>query len=109
MLEIVALMVGDVVQCYSHTEYQMPRPVQPPMFLERGCPKSLFRPGSSTTVLLFQNNRVDFAPDLILNMHRTDLNSRYSEGLGRSLIETDVKVRSVIARIKNSKEVFDDF
>jgi phosphatidylserine decarboxylase len=110
MLEIVALMVGDIAQCYSRLEYQTPQPVQPGMFLNRGCPKSLFRPGSSTTVLLFQEDRVEFAPDLIRNMHRNDIVSRYSEGLGRSLIETDVKIRSVIGdRKRNPKqEVFDD-
>jgi phosphatidylserine decarboxylase len=110
MLEIVALMVGDIVQCYSQTKYQTPRPVQSGMFLDRGCPKSLFRPGSSTTVLLFQEDRIEFAPDLIRNMHRTEINSRYSEGLGRALIETDIKVRSAIGRrrMNPEEEIFDD-
>jgi phosphatidylserine decarboxylase len=109
MLEIVALMVGDIVQCYSQTKYQTPRPVRPAMFMERGCPKSLFRPGSSTTVVLFQEGRLEFAPDLIRNMHRPDINSRYSEGLGRSLIETDIKVRSTIGqRTTQKRELPDD-
>jgi phosphatidylserine decarboxylase len=110
MLEIVALMVGDIEQCYSHREYQTPQPVQPGMFLDRGYPKSLFRPGSSTTVLLFQENRIEFAADLICNMHRNDIDSRYSEGLGRSLVETEVRVRSTIGqrKINYKEEVFDD-
>lgn len=111
MVEVVALMVGDIAQCYSRSEYRNPTPVERGMFLERGCPKSLFRPGSSTTVLLFQEGRVEFAPDLIANMRRPDVESRYSQGLGRSLVETDVKVRSTIARRKlaKAKEVSDDF
>ena len=98
MIEIVALMVGDIVQCYSHCEYQEPRGINPGMFLRRGCPKSLFRPGSSTTVLLFQRERIEFSADLIRNLYRSDIASRYSQGLGRPLVETDVEVRSTIAQ-----------
>jgi phosphatidylserine decarboxylase len=111
MVEVVALMVGDIVQCYSEIEYRNPKLPAPGMFLRRGFPKSLFRPGSSTTVLLFQEGRVEWASDLILNMHRTGIESRYSQGLGRSLVETDVKVRSTIGRKKGNpqKEVSDVF
>jgi phosphatidylserine decarboxylase len=96
MVEIAALMIGDIVQCYSRVEYQNPQPIQEGIFFERGCPKSLFRPGSSTTVLLFQEGRVKFSCDLIRNLYRNDIESRYSKGLGRPLVETDIKVRSTI-------------
>jgi phosphatidylserine decarboxylase len=96
MIEVVALMIGDIVQRYSVKEYNTPRDIEPGMFLQRGCPKSLFRPGSSTTVLLFQKSRVEFAGDLLRNQWRSDVDSRYSFGFGRSLVETDVKVRSTI-------------
>jgi phosphatidylserine decarboxylase len=96
MIEVVALMIGDIVQRYSEKEYNAPRDIQPGMFLQRGCPKSLFRPGSSTTVLLFQEDRVEFAGDLLRNQWRSDVDSRYSFGFGRPLVETDVKVRSTI-------------
>jgi phosphatidylserine decarboxylase len=97
MIEIVALMIGDIVQCYSQTRYDEPCPVSPNMFLHRGQPKSLYRPGSSTTVLLFQPHRLQFAEDLIRNRCRPDVKSRFSQGLGRSLVETDVEVRSPLA------------
>jgi phosphatidylserine decarboxylase len=114
IVEVVALMIGDIQQCYSESEYRNPRPIERGMFLERGCPKSLFRPGSSTTVLLFQNGRIQFAADLLVNVQRPDVESRYSQGLGKSLVETDVKVRSVIGRRKSDgedeeNEVSDDF
>jgi phosphatidylserine decarboxylase len=96
MIEVVALMIGDVVQCYSEMEYSNPQTVEAGMYLRKGCPKSLYRPGSSTTLLLFQQGRVEFAEDLIRNMHRTDIESRFSQGFGRPLVETDVKVRSTI-------------
>jgi phosphatidylserine decarboxylase len=100
MIEVVALMIGDIAQCYSETEYHAPRPIEPGMFIRRGCPKSLFRPGSSTTVLLFQSNRVEFDADLMRNLHRADIESRYSMGLGRPLVETDLRVRSSIGSRK---------
>jgi phosphatidylserine decarboxylase len=109
MIEVVALMVGDIVQCYSQSEYKDPQPVEIGMFLQRGCPKSLFRPGSSTTVLLFQKDRVEFSEDLIRNLYRTDVESRYSEGLGRPVVETDIKVRSTIGHRKGRKGGSDDF
>jgi phosphatidylserine decarboxylase len=67
------------------------------MFLAKGSPKSLYRPGSSTDILLFQANRVEFSADLRSNTHRGDVSSRFSAGLGRPLVETDLKVRSTIA------------
>ena len=96
MVEVVALMIGEVAQCYSRAEYRDPQTISVEMFLDRGCPKSIFRPGSSTTVLLFQENRVRFSEDLIRNLCRADVESRYSLGLGRPLAETDTKVRSTI-------------
>ncbi len=107
MVEIVALMVGDIAQCFSRVEYQAPQPIRTGMFLDRGCPKSLFRPGSSTTVLSFQENRVRFADDLIGNLYRADIESRYSLGLGRPLVETDIKVRSTIGQRKEKENSHD--
>jgi phosphatidylserine decarboxylase len=97
MIEVVALMIGEVVQCYSAVGYDDPLPVKPEMFLEKGAPKSLYRPGSSTDVLIFQEGRIDFARDLIENMYTVKAGSRFSRGFGRPLVETDVKVRSLIA------------
>ncbi len=98
MVEIVALMIGDIVQCYSRKAYAEPRQIQPGMFVEKGAPKSLFRPGSSTDVLIFQAGKIAFASDLISNSQRQDVQSRFSQGFGRPLVETDVAVRSTIAQ-----------
>jgi len=97
MIEIVALMIGDIVQCYSAERYDDPSAVRPGMRLERGCPKSLFRPGSSTVVLLFQQGRVQFSRDIVRNLRRPDAQSCYSTGWGMPLTETDIAVRSTIA------------
>ncbi len=97
MIEIVALMIGEIVQCYSDERYDAPRPVEPGMFVRRGVAKSLYRPGSSTDVLLFQPGRVRFAQDLQRNLNFESARSRFSEAFGQPLVETDVAVRSLIA------------
>ncbi|MEW6112377.1 MAG: phosphatidylserine decarboxylase [Thermodesulfobacteriota bacterium] len=98
MIEVVALMIGDVEQRYSEVRYEDPRSLKVGMFLHKGCPKSLFRPGSSTVVLLFEKGRVHFADDLIRNVNRADVRSRFSAGFGRPLVETELNVRSLIAK-----------
>lgn len=98
MIEVVALMIGDIVQCYSATRYDDPKPVEPGMFLRKGSPKSLYRPGSSTDILLFQHGVMDFSEDLQRNVKRRDVQSRFSSGLEHPLVETDIKVRSTIGR-----------
>ena len=97
MIEVTALMIGEVVQCYSSKRYEKPQSIRPGMFLERGCPKSRYRPGSSTDVLIFQRDRISFDHDLITNRNRTDARSRFSLGFGRPLVETEIAVRSQIA------------
>jgi len=96
MIEVVALMVGRIEQCYSPVEYQNPRPVEPGQFVEKGRPKSLFRPGSSTVVLVFQKDRVVFDEDLLDNQRALGVMSRFSQGFGQPLVETEVRVRSGI-------------
>jgi phosphatidylserine decarboxylase len=97
MVEVVALMIGDVVQCYSRERYDEPRPVRPGMHLERGAPKSLFRPGSSTVVLIFEPGRVRFCEDIVVNLGRGDVRSHYNAAGNQPLVETNVRVRSTIA------------
>ena len=98
MIEVVALMIGEIVQNYSQEAYDHPQAMTPGMLLKKGKPKSLFRPGSSTVVLLFQPGRVSFSQDLVLNQLRSGIPSRFSAGFGRPLVETEVLVRSSVAR-----------
>lgn len=98
MVEVTALMIGEVVQCYSALAYDDPSPMTPGLLLGKGQPKSLFRPGSSTVVLLFQPGRVEFDADILDNLRTSGVQSRFSLGLGRPLVETEVEVRSRVAR-----------
>ena len=98
MVEIVALMIGEIVQCYSSHRYDQPISLTKGMHVRRGQPKSLYRPGSSVDVLFFQKQRIRFDTDLVDNCRRCDVSSRYSLGFRRPLVETDIQVRSSIAR-----------
>lgn len=100
MIEIVAMMIGDIVQCYCDAGYDNPQEMTPGMFLKIGQPKSLFRPGSSTTVLIFEKDRIRFSDDLWRNQFRRDVSSRFALGFGQPLVETDVQIRSEIGRRK---------
>ncbi|GAB6905935.1 hypothetical protein JCM12296A_17700 [Desulfosarcina cetonica] len=96
MVEVVAMMIGDIVQCYSTFRYDDPLDLSAGMFVDRGCPKSLYRPGSSVDILIFQKGRLAFSDDILANMRRRDVTSRYSRHFRTPLVETDVKVRSEI-------------
>lgn len=98
MIEIVALMIGDIQQRYSSTFYEKPVPIAKGMTLKKGSPKSLFRPGSSVDVLIFEKDAIQFSDDLLNNLRRTDVQSRYVQAFQKPLVETEVLVRSTIAK-----------
>jgi len=97
MVEVVALMIGDIQQTYSDQGYDDPQQVRVGMFLKKGQPKSLYRPGSSTDILFFQPGRVCFAADLLQNQLRSGVVSRFTQGFEKPLVETDIQVRSLLA------------
>jgi phosphatidylserine decarboxylase len=98
MIEVVALMIGEIVQCYAEHQYAPAGAITKGCCVKRGAVKSLFRPGSSTVITLFEAGRVAFDPDLVRNTYRQDATSRFSNHFGRPLVETEVQVRSSIAR-----------
>lgn len=104
MVEVVALMIGEIVQAYSHHYYNHPQPMTLGMYVKKGQPKSLFRPGSSVVVLFFQKNRMVFDADLSANAGRAEVKSRFSQGFEQPLVETDVQVRSSIGTSSETAE-----
>jgi phosphatidylserine decarboxylase len=97
MVEVAALMIGDIVQCCSIERYRAPLDMLPGLFLTRGSPKSRYRPGGSTDVLLFERGRILMSGDLVRAQQRLDVQSRLSRAFGAPLAETEVRVRSTIA------------
>lgn len=96
-IEVAALMIGQIVQLYSENKYEKPKSMENGLMIRKGQPKSLFRPGSSTTVLLFQKNKIQFARDIMNNMNHPNALSLFSHCFARPLVETDVRVRSYLA------------
>lgn len=96
MIEVTAMMIGRIEQCYSNRYYENPRGMEKGMYVRKGQPKSLFRPGSSTVILLFEEGRINFSPDIVCNMSRGDAKSRFSNWFGSPLVETSVRVREEI-------------
>ncbi|GLQ29884.1 phosphatidylserine decarboxylase [Litoribrevibacter albus] len=104
MIEVVALMIGEIEQCYSDREYDSPVNVEPGLFLKKGQPKSLYHPGSSTDVLIFQKDRIQFSEQIIANLRNEHAKNRFNDAFNQPLIETDVAVRSLIAMPANPKK-----
>jgi phosphatidylserine decarboxylase len=102
MIEVVALMIGDIVQVYSTEGYDAPRQIEKGMFLQKGQPKSLYRPGSSTDILIFQRGRIDFAEDILENMRQAGVSSRFTQGFQKPLVETDIRVRSLLGSARKT-------
>ncbi len=100
MVEIVALMIGKIVQAYSDIRYDFPKNIKKGDFIQKGQPKSLFRPGSSTTIIIFQKDKIRFSNDLLENCRKQNVQSRFTSGFGKPMVETDIKVRESIG-IKN--------
>jgi phosphatidylserine decarboxylase len=97
MVEVVALLVGDITQCYSDSYYENPQPIVAGMMVKKGQPKSLYRPGSSTTILVFQRGRVVFCRDISTNIGKRNVFTLFFNESGKPLVETEVRVRSPIA------------
>jgi len=105
MVEVLALMIGQIEQRYSTKHYDDPQEIEPGIFIEKGSPKALFRPGSSTVVLLFEPDKIEFAEDLRENAVRADVHSRFSRRFQKPLVETDLAVRSEIASPKQQSRI----
>jgi phosphatidylserine decarboxylase len=105
MVEVVALMIGEIVQCYSARRYDAPQPIRPGMFVLKGQPKSLYRPGSSVDLLFFQPGRMAFDADLLANSRRADVQSRFTQAFQHPLVETEVQARSSIGRRRYGRKL----
>ncbi len=96
-IEVVAMMVGIVKQAYSEYRYDNPIDVKPGLFIKKGLPKSYYKPGSSTNIVLFQPNKICFDNDLIDFSKRHNVNSRYTIGFKKTINEIKIKVRERFA------------
>lgn len=99
-VEIIAMMIGDIKQVYSVERYDNPSPIKEGDFIKKGQPKSVYRPGSSTDVVIFERDRIVFDEDILAYSRKSDISSRYSTGFNIPLVEIKVRVREQVARRK---------
>jgi len=62
----------------------------------------LYRPGSSTDILIFETGRVEFSQDILDNMMQSVVSSRFTQGFKKPLVETDIRVRSLLGKARIS-------
>jgi phosphatidylserine decarboxylase len=99
-VDVAAMMIGQIVSCYSECEYEHPAALRKGQWVERGMPVSMFRPGSSTSVVLWHGSRANVASDLVANSARTHLRSRFSDWLQSAWVETALQVRQAISETR---------
>lgn len=97
-VEVVAMMIGQIVQAYSDIKYENPRPLKIGDFVKKGQPKSVYKPGSSTDIIIFEKDKVAFDDDILFHTRRKDLFTRYTLGFGKAIVEIKVRVRERIGR-----------
>jgi phosphatidylserine decarboxylase len=97
-IDVAAMMIGQIESRYSAVRYNNARALAVGDFVPRGAPVSLFRPGSSTSIVLWDAHRASIDASLIANSQRRDLQSRFSDWLGQPWVETRVAVRQPISK-----------
>jgi phosphatidylserine decarboxylase len=97
-IEVVAMMIGEICQVYSPYRYESPTDIKIGQFLVKGQPKSLYRPGSSTDIIIFEKDRVIFDKDIMELSRSSNISSRYTLGFQMPFVEVKVQVREKIGR-----------
>lgn len=97
LINVAAMMIGRVDDAYSAHSYDDPQSLYVGMKLTRGQPVALFRPGSSTSIVLWNARRAAHTSYLRRNAGRIDVHSRFSDWLLFPWVETGVAVRSLVA------------
>ncbi|MCA1932976.1 MAG: phosphatidylserine decarboxylase, partial [Calditerrivibrio sp.] len=97
-VEVVAMMIGEISQEYSSEKYNDPTPLQEGDFAMKGQPKSLYKPGSSTDIVIFEKNKITFDSDILEFSRKNDITSRYTSGFNIPLVEIKVRVRERIGK-----------
>jgi phosphatidylserine decarboxylase len=98
-VDVAAMMIGQIESRFSAHRYDQPRALTAGDFVPRGAPVSLFRPGSSTSVVIWDGRRAAICDELVANSRRRDLSSRFSDWLAQPWVETRVAVRQAISHI----------
>ena len=97
VVNVAAMMIGRIDDAYSENRFDDARSVAIGTFLKRGQPMALFRPGSSTSIVLWQRTRASLSAELVRNARRPDVQSRFSDWLLSPWVESALSVRATLA------------
>ena len=98
MIEVVALMVGQIDQRYSEERYDDPQAAEEGNVPAERRTESAVSPGKQHgRSAVSDRDAFVLRRDLVRNQQKAGVNSRYSAGFGQPVVETDVKVRSLLA------------
>ena len=97
LINVAAMMIGRIDDTYSQRGYDDPQSLAIGMHVARGQPLALFRPGSSTSIVLWDGERARHTQYLRRNASRIDVRSRFSDWLLSPWVETALSVRSLVA------------
>lgn len=97
VVNVAAMMIGRIEDAYCELRYDVPSTLAPGDFVRAGQPMALFRPGSSTSIVLWSQSRARHVAALARNACRTDVNSRFSQWLLAPWVESAVRVREALA------------
>jgi phosphatidylserine decarboxylase len=78
---VAAMMIGDIAMAYSAQGYEASIANVRDVYLRRGVPFVLFRPGRSTCIVLWNPARAQFSPTLLTNAAHQAVRSRFSDWL----------------------------
>ena len=97
MVEIVALMIGDIVQAYSEDAMTTRYRSIPVSSCTRAARRACTGPAVQPTSCCSPRGGSNFFPILSKNSRRLGVQSRFTDACGRPLVETDIRVRSALA------------
>ena len=97
MIEVVALMMGQIEQRYSDSEYDDPRPMEKGMMLSSGRSEGALSSGQQHGRAVVPARPRPFCRRPVAQPAAAGVRSRYSPAFGQALVETDVAVRSLLA------------
>ncbi len=99
VIAVAAMMIGRIEDHYSETHYDAPTPLSPGLTVVQGAPMMMFRPGSSTVIVLWPSERAIATPQLRELSTKRHVPSRFGEWLMMPWNEVLVRVRSQVADV----------